>query len=56
MKKINTVKMIGFVGMLVGGLASMITSYVQSKQMEELIDEKVNKALAEKELENKEES
>lgn len=46
MKKIDMLKMLGFGGMILGGIASMITKHVESKQMEQLINEKVEKAIA----------
>ena len=49
MKKIDMVKMLGLAGMVLGGLASMITEHARSKQMEQTIEEKVNEALAKRE-------
>lgn len=45
MKKL---KMIGMTGILLSGAATLIGGWVQEKQMEETIEEKVNEALAEK--------
>lgn len=53
--KIDMVKIIGFAGMILGGVATLISSWSQEKQMEKTIEEKVNEALAAKE-ENTEES
>lgn len=56
MKKIEMAKLIGLVGMALGGVAALVTSYAQEKQMEQTIEEKVNEALAKREEENEEES
>ena len=48
MKKFNAIKMIGFVGTVLGFLAPMITNWSEQKEMEKLVEEKVNKAIAEK--------
>lgn len=48
MKKFNAVKLIGLVGLALGGVATLIGNWAQEKQMEEMIDEKVNEALAER--------
>lgn len=53
MKKFNAVKLVGLVGLALGGVATLIGNWAQEKQMEEMIDEKVNEALAER---NREES
>ena len=42
--------------MLLGGLATLICNWAQERTMEEMIDEKVNKALAARDEENEEES
>lgn len=56
MKKFDTVKLIGLIGVAVGALASTIGNYAQSKEMERMIDEKINEALAEREEKDEEES
>ena len=55
MKKLNIGTLIGFAGLALGAIATAISNYAQEKQMEEIIEEKVNKALAERE-ETEEES
>lgn len=55
MKKFDAVRLIGLGGMLLGGLAALITSYSQEQQMKQLISDEVDKALAEREEENEEE-
>lgn len=54
MKKLNVVKLIGFVGIGLGTLATVISNYAQEKQMEETIEEKVNEALAKRDEEESE--
>lgn len=54
-KKLNIGTLIGFAGLALGAIATAISNYAQEKQMEEIIEEKVNKALAERE-ETEEES
>lgn len=46
MIKINTTKMLGIVGTVLGIGATLLSSYVNEKQQEEIIDKKVNEALA----------
>lgn len=48
MKKFNAVKLIGLVGLALGGVATLIGNWAQEKQTEEMIDKKVNEALAER--------
>ena len=55
MKKFDIAKLIGLAGMALGGVATMITSYAQEREMKRTIREEVDKALAEREN-NKEES
>ena len=47
MKKLDTVKLIGFAGMILGFVATQIGNWASEKQMEQTIDEKVREALAE---------
>lgn len=53
MRKINVGSLIAFAGLALGAVANMISNYAQEKQMEEIIDKKVNEALAKR---NEEES
>ena len=53
MKKFNAVKLVGLVGLALGGVATLIGNWAQEKQMEEKKKKKVNEALAER---NREES
>ena len=46
--KIDMVKIIGLAGMALGGLATLIGHWAQEQAMEKTIEEKVNKALAER--------
>lgn len=55
MKKTDMVKIVGFAGMILGGLATLITGWSQQQAMEQTIEEKVNEALAKRE-ESEEES
>lgn len=55
MKKFDAVRLIGLAGMALAGLATLVTSYAQNKQMEETIEEKVNEALAKRESEEESE-
>lgn len=50
-KKFDAVKLIGIAGMLLGGVATLISSWSQEKQMEQTIEEKVNEALAKRNAE-----
>ena len=54
MKKVGLVKIIGFAGMALGALATLVSNYANEKQMEETIEEKVNEALAKREEEESE--
>lgn len=49
--KKGMMKLIGFGAMVLGFVATQIGDWVNTKQMEETIEEKVNEALAEKEAE-----
>ena len=51
MKKFDAVKLIGLAGLALGGLATLIGNWAQERQMEQLIDEKVNESLANREEE-----
>lgn len=55
-KKFDMAKLIGFAGMLLGGAATLISSWSQEKQIERTIEEKVNEALAKRDEEKSEES
>lgn len=55
MKKSNIINLISFAGLALGAIAGAVSDIANRKQMEQMIDEKVNKALAERE-ENEEES
>ena len=48
LKKLDTVKLISFVGIAISGIATLIANYANEKQMEKTIEEKVNEALAER--------
>lgn len=50
-KNFDMVKLIGLAGMALGMLATAISGYAQTKQMEKTVEEKVNEALAKKENE-----
>ena len=52
MIKINSTKLLGITGTVLGIGATLISSYVNEKQQEEEIDRKVNEAIAK--LENEE--
>lgn len=47
----KSLKIIGFFGVGLGLIASLISDYAKDKQQENLIDEKIEKALAERENE-----
>ena len=49
MKSKTAVKLIGIVATLAGFGATMASEWVNDKKMDEMIDKKVNEALAEKE-------
>ena len=51
----NLVKMAGIAGMLLAGVATLVSNWAQQKVMEEIIEEKVNEALANKENEKESE-
>lgn len=51
----NIIKMAGMAGMLLAGLATLVSNWTQQKVMEETIEEKVNEALAKKENEKESE-
>lgn len=55
MKKLDTVKLVGFAGMILGFVATQIGNWAQEKTMEQTIEEKVNEALTLREK-NEEES
>lgn len=55
MKKLDTVKLVGFAGMILGFVATQIGNWAQERQMEQTIEEKVDEALALREK-NEEES
>ena len=46
MIKINTTKLLGIAGTILGIGATLISNYVNEKQQEEAIDRKVNEAIA----------
>lgn len=54
LRKFETIKLIGLLGIAVGALANAISNYAQSKEMEAMVEDKVQKALAEKEENEKE--
>lgn len=45
MKKLDTVKLIGFAGMILGFVATQIGNWASEKTMEQTIDEKVREAI-----------
>lgn len=49
--KPGMIKIIGLTGMVLGTIATIVSSYAQNKQMEQMIEEKVNEAFAKKENE-----
>lgn len=51
----NIVKIIGLAATVIGFGATLLSDWVNEKKMEEMVDEKVNEALAKRE-ENEEES
>lgn len=55
MKKFNAIKIAGLAGLALSGLAALVGNWVHERQMEQMIDEKLEKALAKRE-ENEEES
>lgn len=44
--KLDMIKLISLAGMLLGGVATLITSWSQQQEMERTVEEKVNEALA----------
>ena len=46
MIKINSTKLLGIIGTVLGIGGTLISSYVDEKQQEETIDRKVNEAIA----------
>lgn len=46
MIKVNTTKLLGIAGTVLGIGATLLSSYASDKQQEETIDKKVNEALA----------
>lgn len=46
MIKINSTKLLGIIGTVLGIGGTLISSYVNEKQQEETIDRKVNEAIA----------
>lgn len=49
--KANIVKILGVVAMVAGFTANLVTEWVNEQKMEEMIDEKLNEALAAKDEE-----
>ena len=47
-KKLDTIKLIGFAGMLLGGIATLIANYASEQQMKQTVKEEVALALAER--------
>ena len=47
----NLFKLVSFVGLLIGGLGTLLSGWADDKQQEALIEEKVNEALAARESE-----
>ena len=45
MKKSDVTKIIGLAGMLLGGVATLISGYAQSKQMEEEVSRQIDEAI-----------
>lgn len=54
--KIDIVRIIGVVGMVLGGAASLLSGWANEKKMEQTVEKKVNKALAERDKKEEEES
>lgn len=54
--KNDIVRIIGVVGMILGGAASLLSGWANEKKMEQTVDKKVKEALAEQNKENTEES
>lgn len=55
MKKDSAIKLLGLAAMALGGVATLVGNWVQERQMEQMIDEKVQEALAEREEQEDEE-
>lgn len=53
-KKLDVVKLVGLAGMALAGLATLVSNWSTEKQMEQIINEKVNEALALREAETEE--
>lgn len=49
MNKKSMIKILGIAATLIGGAATLISEWVKDRELDEKIDEKVNKALADKE-------
>ena len=49
MNKKSMVKILGITASIIGAAATLISEWVKDRELDEKIDEKVNKALAEKE-------
>ena len=45
----NLFKLVSFVGLLIGGLGTLLSGWADDKQQEALIEEKVNEVLAARE-------
>lgn len=55
MKKFDVTRILSLGALILGGAASLIANYVQKKETEAYIDEKINEALSEKEQEEESE-
>lgn len=53
-KNLDTIKLIGFAGMLLGGVATLIANWASEQQMKETVKEEVALALAERNEETNE--
>lgn len=51
MRGTNLFKLIGFLGMALGGVGTLVSSWASDKELERLVDEKVQERLAAKEEE-----
>lgn len=56
MKTKKVIKVIGLTATAIGFIATIVNDWVNERKMEEIIDEKVNEALAEKDENEEEES
>lgn len=45
-KKLTPIKMVGFLAMLAGFVIDRVSDWVEEKELEELVDEKVSERLA----------